>query len=556
MFPLRNYLLAAALVAAFPSVALAQQAPDAGQTLQQQQQLPPQLPRAGASVDIQPLGGAAAVPGGPEVRLTSIVIVGATVFSETELLALLGDAVGKSYDLVGLRDLSDRISAHYLNSGYPFARAYLPQQALADGKLIIEVVEGRYGQVRALGDQALAARAAGFLSSLRPGDVIASAPLERATLLLDDKPGIKVAPIIRPGQEIGTGDLDVRLDRTSRVSGDVGLDNHGNRFTGEHRVSSNLQLNSPFTLGDQLSARLLYSDENMWLGSLNYGLPLGGSGLRGTVGYAHTYYELAKNFAALGATGKAKVSSLGLTYPVIRSQTANITLALTYFHKELNDKQQVAKTDDDKYSDSLPIALNFDRRDVFLGGGVTYGSIAYTTGKLDLGADLEKTDRSSGQNTRGRFDKFNLDIARLQATPVDNLVLFGRFSSQWAGKNLDSSEGFMLGGASGVRAYPSGEGNGDEGWLMQIELRYTLGSYTPYVFYDNGKVTLNAENTSLKTPAKPNHRSISGEGFGLRYTGGDWNIDANLAWRNHGGVPQSDTADRRPRVWVSLGYRF
>lgn len=554
MTSFRFSLLAASLAVDFPGIALAQQQPDAGQVLQQQQQQAPQLPRTGPAIDVQAPAAAQAVPGGAQVTLSSVSFSGVSVFSETELLATLGDYSGKSYDLAGLRGLAERVSAHYRTNGYPFARAFIPQQSMADGKLRIEVVEGRYGKVSAAGERADAAQ--GFLAPLRPGEVIASVPLERVTLILDDQPGIKAAPIIRPGQEVGTGDLDVRVERTPGFSGDVGLDNHGNRYTGEYRARANLQWDSPFLFGDQMTARLLYSSEDMWLGSLGYSLPLGTSGLRANIGYAHTYYELAKDFANLGATGTAKVSSLGLTYPIVRSQKANLTLAATYQHKRLNDRQKVAGTDDDKSSGSLPIALNFDRRDTVWGGGITYGSLSYTVGHLKLGSALENTDRTSGQNTRGSFEKLNLDIARVQATPVSNLVLFGRVSSQWAGKNLDSSEGFSLGGANGVRAYPSGEGNGDEGWLVQLEVRYTMGAYSPYIFHDSGSVRLNARNGSLTTPASPNHRSISGEGIGLRYTSDNWSLDANVAWRSHGGKPQSDTRDRTPQFWMSAGYRF
>ncbi|MDP1525330.1 MAG: ShlB/FhaC/HecB family hemolysin secretion/activation protein [Rhodocyclaceae bacterium] len=554
MTTFRFSLLAASLAAAFPLVSFAQQAPDAGQTLQQQQQAP-QLPRTGPAIDVQSPAVATTTPGGAEVTLSSLSIGGASIFTEAELLAVLGEFAGKSYDLAGLRGLAERISAHYRANGYPFARAFIPEQSMADGKLRIAVVEGRYGKVQALGDAELAEPAQGFLSSLAPESVIDGASLERTTLILDDQPGIKIAPIIRPGQELGTGDLDVRVERTPGFSGDIGLDNHGNRFTGEHRVRANMQWDSPFTFGDQVTARVLYSDEDMWLGSLGYSLPLGSSGLRGNVGYSHTYYELAKNFANLGAKGTAKVTTLGVTYPLIRLQKANLNLAATYQHKKLNDKQQLAATNDDKSSDSLPVALNFDRRDGLWGGGITYGSLSYTLGNLKLNSTLENTDRTSGQNTRGSFDKWNLDIARVQATPISNLILFGRVSAQWAGKNLDSSEGFSLGGANGVRAYPSGEGNGDEGWLVQMEVRYNMGPYSPYLFHDSGRVTLNANN-GLTTPANPNHRSIGGEGVGLRYTRGEWNMDATIGWHSHGGKPLSDGAERNPRVWLTMGYKF
>jgi hemolysin activation/secretion protein len=555
MTTFRFSLMAASLAVAFPGIVLAQQQPDAGQILQQQQQAP-QLPRTGPAIDVQAPAAAQALQGGAEVTLFSISFSGGSVFNETELLATLGDFSGKSYDLVGLRGLAEQISAHYRAKGFPFARAYIPAQPMTDGKLRIDIVEGHYGKVQVFGDKALVAAAAGFLAPLQTSDVIASAPLERATLILNDQPGITISPIIRPGQELGTGDLDVRVERKPGFSGDVGVDNHGNRYTGEHRVRANLQWDSPFTFGDQLTARVIYSDEDMWLGSLGYSLPLGTSGLRGNIGYAHTYYELAKDFTNLGASGTAKVGSLGVSYPIIRSQKTNLNIVATWQHKKLNDKQRLAATDDSKTSDSLPITLNFDRRDALWGGGITYGSLAYTAGKLKLGGALENTDRTSGQNTRGSFDKLNLDIARVQATPVANLILFGRVSSQWAGKNLDSSESFSLGGTSGVRAYPSGEGNGDEGWLLQLEVRYTIGSYSPYLFHDAGRVRLNAKPGRLTTPPNPNHRSLAGEGFGLRYSRSNWDLDANLSWRSHGGKPKSDTSERNPRVWVTARYQF
>lgn len=552
---LRFFTAATALAIAFP--AFAQQAPDAGQTLQQQQQQAPQPPRTGPAIDIQTPAVATTAPGGAQVMLSGVNIAGASVFSEAELLAVLGEIAGQSYDLPGLRGLAERISAHYRANGYPFARAYIPPQSMTDGKLRIEVVEGRYGKVQAQGDEeSFVAGASGFLSPLKPGEIIDSARLERATLILDDLPGIKIAPIVRPGQEVGTGDLDVRVARTPGFSGEVGVDNHGNRYTGEHRLRANVQWDSPFAFGDQLTARVLYSDEDMWLGNLGYSLPLGTSGLRGNVGYAHTYYELGKDFASLKASGTAKVTTLGVSYPIIRSQRGNLTLAASYQHKRLNDKQRLAATDDSKSSNSLPVALNFDRRDGIWGGGITYGSLSYTSGRLRLGNALETADRTSGQGTRGSFDKWNLDIARVQATPIANLILFGRLSSQWAGKNLDSSEGFGLGGANGVRAYPSSEGYGDGGWLVQIEARYTMGSFSPYLFRDAGRVKINANPGSLSVPPNPNHRSLGGGGFGLRYNDGPWSADAALAWRSHGGSPQSDTRDRNPRFWLTALYRF
>jgi hemolysin activation/secretion protein len=547
-------LLAGALAAAgFLSVAHAQQAPDAGQTLQDQQRQTPQLPSAGPAVDVQAPAPTAATPGGAQVAINKVRISGATVFTEAELLGVLGEVTGNSYDLAGLRTLADRLTVYYQSRGYPFARALVPQQTIASGELSIQVVEGRYGKVQATGKADVAEAATGFLISLQSGQVIQGPLLERTTLILDDQPGVKITPLIRPGQAPGTGDLDVRVERTPGVSGSLGLDNYGNRYTGQTRLNASVQWDSPFTFGDQLTARGMYTDESLWLGSLGYSLPLGAAGLRGNASYAHTTYELGKDFASLGASGTAKVASLGASYPIVRSQRTNLTLAAAYQRKELNDKQSLAGTNNDKSSDSLPIALNFDRRDAAGGGGVTYGSFTFTPGHLKLDSSLAANDAASGLNTRGGFTKWNLDVARVQATSVLGLTIYGRLSGQLANSNLDSSEGLSLGGANGVRAYPSGEGNGDEGWLAQLEARYAMGEFVPYLFYDAGSTRINAKPA---LGASENSRSLAGAGVGFRYQAGPFSMDATVAWRTKGGTSVSDTQNRNPRAWMVAAYRF
>jgi hemolysin activation/secretion protein len=544
----RRAALFLALGLGFP--ALAQQAPDAGQTLREMRPPVLQPPGPAPGVEIAPPGEAETLPGGAKVAVTGVRLVGNTVFGEAELLGLLGEVRGE-YDLAGLRRLARRITEHYRAHGYPFAQALVPAQRLAGGVLEIRIVEGRYGKVKVEGELAEAAQA--FLGDLRSGEIITRQGLERATLILSDQPGVRISPLMRPGQELGTGDLVIEVSRTPLLKGELGLDNHGNRYSGAYRGRASLQADSPFLLGDQIQGRLLYTDEGLWLGSLGYSLPLGGSGLRGSLGYVHTYYQLGKDFANLQARGTARVASAGLSYPLLRSQSANLVLGAAIQHKDLEDRQDATATRNGKQSDSLPLTVQFDRRDA---GGLTYGALGLSAGRLDLDAALTAQDIASGTNSRGRFVKWNLDLARLQATAMQNLALFARLSAQWANKNLDSSEGFILGGASGVRAYPQGEGNGDEGAFVQLEARYRFGPMEPFVFYDAGRVRINARPGSITPAVTDNSRSLAGAGLGLRYGDGPWGVEAALAWRTQGGAPTADTADRRPRLWMTASYRF
>ncbi|EFF73070.1 ShlB/FhaC/HecB family hemolysin secretion/activation protein [Achromobacter piechaudii] len=548
-FTARPHYLALALAALLPTAVIAQQIPNAGRVLQEQA-TEPQPPAPSPELNLSsPIPGTVA-PGGPSVSVTRVDLTGNQAFPSAQLLAQLGDYEGKQYDMAGMQGLANQLTRYYHNAGYPFARVYLPAQGLEGGVLRLQVVEGRYGEVKAEGDAALTARAQSYLSPLKSGDIIESAPLERAALLLSDLPGVTASPLIRPGQQMGTGDLVVQVDRGDRVNGSVGLDNQGNRYTGQYRANAALSINSPFMLGDQITLRAQRTSEALNYGDVGYSAPLGSSGLRGRIGYGYTGYELGKEFSDLDAHGTAKVASAGLSYPLIRSQSRNLTLGIDFMHKKLRDDYRAAEIVQNKFSNSVPIAAQFDVRDSLGGGGLTYGALTWTPGTLKLDGALATADALSA-NTAGHYNKLNLDIARIQAIS-SRWSLFGRFSGQWTNDNLDSSEDFGLGGPAGVRAYPVGEGYGDRGWLTQLEVRYAAGAVTPFAFYDAGRVQISAH----PWQAGENFRQVAGAGVGARVAVAGWRGEATVAWRTDGGAPQSDSRDHKPLFWVSAQYLF
>ncbi|SDN57257.1 ShlB/FhaC/HecB family hemolysin secretion/activation protein [Vreelandella arcis] len=522
--------------------ALSQEAPGAGRIYQESQQetLEPQRPSVDIQIQGQPLAEREA--GGAEVDVTQIQFTDNTAFSSEALLAALGDDVFEtSYDLAGLQSLANQISEFYRAQGYPFARAILPAQTLDNGTLQITVIEGRYGNVTASGEPALAGTVKRFLHPLAPGEIIESSELERTLLIAGDLPGVNVVPVMRPGEAYGTGNLDTQVEADDRVSGRLGADNHGSRFSGEHRTRADLQASRLLTVGDELSIAALYSNEDTWLGQLSYALPLGYSGLRGMIGYDHTDYSLGKGFE--GYTGTAEVMSAGLSYPLVRSQQSNLSVAATYQHKDLDDTVDFIDYTKATESHSLPLTLQFDHRDNLFGGGISYGAATLTPGTLEI-------DQTAFAGNDYGFTKLNLDVARLQMLTT-NLTLFGRFSGQWSDQRfLDGSESFYLGGPNGVRAFPVGEGSDSRGWLAQLELRYNLGNgLSPYLLLDGGHTPNGGINDG-------EDRNISGTGLGLRANHGNWNADVVSAWKLDGGDAQSDGRQKDPRVWFNVSYQF
>jgi hemolysin activation/secretion protein len=543
-----NTILTTSILFGFAQAALAQQG---SPPLQENGQRALREPIPSAPLPLPPPPPPMAIPpGGMTVVLKQVSISGNTLIAQDELLRQLGPVVGQTFDFAGLNALADKLSAYYRAAGYPFARAYLPQQELQQGALRIEVLEGRYGAITAHGDKDLSPGAQRFLSQLRPGSVIESHELERVTLILDDQPGVKSTPVVRPGKEVGTGDLAIEVQRAHRYAGEIGLDNNGTRYTGRTRAHASLDVDSPFTLGDQISLQGMYTNEQMWFGSAGYALPLGSSGLRGRLGYARSYYALADSFAALNATGTANVVSAGLSYPLVRSQRRNVTLSATAEHKRLRDRQGAVNGSSDKSSNSMPFAANFDMRDTLLRGGVTYGAISWTPGRLNLDDALIDADATTARSA-GHFSKVNIDLARIQSV-AEQVDGYARISGQWASKNLDSSQKFGLGGRNGVRAYPSGEGYGDAGALLQLEVRYATGALMPYLFYDVGRITTNRDPWTSEI----NHRTLAGAGLGMRYDNRKINASLIAAWRTRGGSARSEPHNQQPMLWLNAGRRF
>lgn len=96
---------------------------------------------------------------------------------------------------------------------------------------------------------------------------------------------------------------------------------------------------------------------------------------------------------------------------------------------------------------------------------------------------------------------------------------------------------------------------GDEGWLLQLEARKSLGAAELYAFYDHGKVKVDARPELVSSPAPDQERA--GAGVGIRINEGPMKVNVALAWRTKGGVPTSAAnAGSDPRMWMSMMYSF
>lgn len=522
--------------------------PDAGQSQQNIDQLPLQLPgKQRLELNLPDTPSAAATANGPSLQVNGFTLEGNGVIGSNELLPLLGDLQGRRVSLGELQAGANRITRLYRERGYPLARAYVPAQEIDGGVVRIAVMEGRFGEVGLNNTSRVSDTALTPLTALKSGDAVRSAELERSLLLLSDTPGVEVKSTLKPGASVGATDLLVDVTPGPLLSGSVDADNYGNRFTGEYRLGGTLNVNSPLGLGDRLTLRAMGSDEDQQYGRIAYQLPIGPWATQVGVAYSDMDYQLAKDFDDLKAHGNARIGSLYAIQPLVRSRDFSLYAQVQFDDKRLKDDIDLFGSKSDKRARVVIATLNGNSRDNLLGGGVNSFALAWSQGSLNIDGQLNQAIDDLTAGTQGRFHKLNPSLVRLQRL-TERFSLYGQLQGQWADGNLDSSEKISLGGAYGVRAYPQGEASGDQGWLANLELRYALAdAWQLSTFVDHGEVRLNKDTWSNGE----NHRSLSAAGVGASWAAYGWQVNAVAAWKLGNADPQSDV-DRSPRVWAQV----
>ena len=546
--------LALGLALGSTATAQAQQVPTIGDVVRQSQPVtppvtpPPSLPALGgvpAAPSLQALPGDAA----GKVKVTQFVLEGNRVIDSASLLALLPSAQGQTLTLAQLEELATRITRHYRASGYFVARAYIPAQELTDGKLVIRVVEGQYGKfILSNTSRVQDSVVQGLLDEAKRRDIVSLDTLERAMLIINDTPGVKVVQAdVMPGEQVGTSDFAIRTEATPAWGGYVLLDNYGSTYTGKQRLRFNADWNSPSGRGDRLSASGMVTRHSGLLnGRLAYSTLLGTDGIRLEGALSRTTYELSDVYAALDASGTSNGVDLILSKPLKRTRDHTVEASLGVAYKDLKDEIGATNTSVGKQLSSLSANIADRRTHAFLGfDGLTQSSASLTVGRLHFKEAAAEALDAAGADTQGGYAKLNLAASRISVLPSQFLLTTSaKAQASLNNKSLDGVERMSVSGDGGVAAYPIGELSGDHAALLRAELARPLvtggaAQLSGSVFTDYGWAK------SIAAPAGvAASRKLGDIGVGLSAMAGGWLLNLQLVHRTVGGVPTSESASR------------
>lgn len=566
-FLFRPLPMAAAITLALTCGAtFAQAIPDAGEALRQAQ--PPAVPAA-PKADIPAVGGSTieppmtALPSGPSVAVKKIAIVGNRELPASSLEPLVADAPGKSLTLPELEAVAQRVTKFYRAQGYFVARAYLPAQEVTGGTITIRVVEGNYGQFILKNDSLVKdAVVQAMLDDVKKYDIVSLDTLERAMLIINDTPGVKVTRAdVMPGQQVGTSDFAVDTAATQRRNGFVMVDNFGSRYTGVNRLSFNADFNSPTGRGDKLSISGLTTDStDLVNGRIAYGTLLKPNGLRGEVAISQTQYALGSSYASLDARGTARSVDGLLTYPVKRTRATTVEASWGVSFKDLEDQIRSTSTVTPKSLVSTTAGLMLRDERALLGfDGLTVANAGITVGNLDIRDATALASDAAGAQTQGGYGKLTAGLSRVSLLPKSfTLTTSLRGQQSLTGKNLDGSERMSVSGSGGVMAYPPGELIGTNALFARVELSRPLPAVkaVPQLSHQWLAFSSWGQAAAAKAvSASDARRSVSDVGVGWAANWQGAVVKAYAAYRLQDTMPVSEPSDRL-RLLVQAGWVF
>ncbi|WP_158243784.1 MULTISPECIES: ShlB/FhaC/HecB family hemolysin secretion/activation protein [unclassified Pseudomonas] len=439
------------------------------------------------------------------VRLERVRFDGAQVLSDAQLQRAVLPWLGRDLTLAELRTMMAAVEQLYQLHGYLAVSVVLPVQTMLDGELRLLVTVGRYQQpvVNTAGEReqaflnALVVRAT-CKQACDGQTLIETAQVDRALYLVNDLPGVSARGTLKAGHLPATSAFGVNVAPIKRVGGYLDLNNFGNAYTGREVLNAGVQLTSALLVGDQLtldgvsSLEALQHATGLQQVSANYSLPIGTLGTRFGGGFSHFEYRLNQQFEPLDAHGQADTANAWVSHPLWLSHKGRVDVRLTHEQSRYVDEQLRYARARDVDTTTLDVS------------GTLYGNrkiagwrLSTTMGALTYHDPLDQMFDSATRKSAGHFTRQRLDAFGLMGLDY-NWAVYGALRTQVSNRNLDSAQGFVMGGANGVRAFNSNAASVDEGWQASLEMRYqrpALGlQWTAAGFYDaaQGRVNRNA----------------------------------------------------------------
>ena len=465
-------------------------------------------------------------------------------------------------DLEGARGALEKA---YKDEGFQTVAVDIPQQNGTRGIIYLDAVENTVGRLRVHGAKYFSPEAIKrAVPSLAEGTLPDWEKVTKDIVAVNGWPDRKITPVLKPGVEPGTVDVDLNVEDNFPLHGSLELNNRYSPDTSELRLNASA------------------SYDNLWQAGHSLGLAMQVAPERTDDALVYSGYYIARFASApewslmlTGTKQDSDVSTISGSAVAGRGQMAGLRLNRTLpgnngfthslsggfdwkqFDEDVTVGLETFTTPIEYYPFSLnyTAAWNGKSRFTALNAGMNFSF-------RGIGSDVSEFD-AKRYEADGKFIYFRGDLSHTQDLPA-GFQAYGKIQGQITPDPLINSEQYAGGGQSTVRGYLESEVLGDNGVVGTVELRSPslLQKYVPeadkaspkhewrfHGFVDAGKFSLNEP-----LPEQQDAFELGSVGLGTRLLlGGHWNGSVDVAWPL---VDQVFTRKGEPfvsfRVWADF----
>jgi hemolysin activation/secretion protein len=411
----------------------------------------------------------------PKIRLDSIILDGNTVFPVQDLQALIKDYEHRDVSIAEIEELRQKLTQYYINHGYINSGAVIAEDAIKDGKLHIQLIEGRLDEVTVSGQDGLRE---GYIINRLQGDPDAPFNMnelqDRFQNLLSDPLISRMNGKILPGKSSGQSILDVAVTRAKPYHLALFGDNYRPPSIGGEAFGLEGWVRNLTGLGDVLDFTFINSEgSNRYAGG--FSLPLTD---QGTAAYFH--FDEGDSKIIEGSAKEVNIQSQvhnlegGISQLVINKLNQKLTLGIQF---AIRENKTSALGVPFSFIPGVPSARNQTTVLRLFQEGLWRGDnqavILRSTFNVGVNA-LGATPKTSHRFPSSEFFSW-LGQGQYAYRVLDNgaqVVLRG--NAQFSDSPLLPLEQIAVGGISTVRGYRENHLVRDNGYSLSLEFQYPL----------------------------------------------------------------------------------
>lgn len=449
--------------------------------------------------------------GGPCIAIKRVEVEGVRQFTASSIASLTAPFQGKCVGVAQINNLLRSLTYLYLDKGFVTSRAFVPEQNIAETKVLrLIVVEGGLSAIYLNG---VAAPYSGMLATAFPGmqgKIANIRDIEQGLDQINRLASNHAKSSMLPGKDDGTSILNVENRPGLPLHVSLSNSNLGQKSTGYAQSNASFSADNLFGLNDALAFTYTRTGPDYpWTDNDGVGHS---NSYSGTISIPYGYWSLSANgssydyestvpgnFSPIETSGSSAQAGVGLDRVIWRDKDSITTLnaALTYKQTDNFLLGNRIETGSRQYTVGS-LGLSHSRR---MAGASWVFDVGYNQG-LDLFGAVEAGEPGAG-DADPHFAKFTTTINVVRPFEFEKLhfdvasIISGQFSPD----NLFGAEQIALGGSSNVRGTRDSVLYGNDGFFSRNELGLRLmpwrdhavlaraiGEFRPYAGLDYGHV--------------------------------------------------------------------